>query len=123
MRERLRRLGRELVASWPLWVALAIYLVILFLVAIDPLVDPHMPERGRHRILGAIPLSYRLLAGNPWDWLLFALVWLPWLWLAAWFPGWRKRQRAWEQQAARRRLRDRERRARKRAERNTADAC
>ena len=120
LRERLRRLQRELVASWPLWVALAIYVAVLFAVAIDPLVDPHMPERGRHRILGAIPLSYRLLAGDAWDWMLFALIWLPWLWLAVWLPGWRRRQRAWERQAARRQIRERERRRQKRAEREAA---
>lgn len=118
--ERLRRLGHELRLAWPFWIALCTYVFVLFLVAIDPLVSPFMPHAGRHKILAAIPLSRHLLDGGIWQHVLFLLTWLPWIGLLILlprFPRWLREQREWERKAVIRRARDKERRARKRAER------
>ena len=118
--ERLFRVWRDVRAGWPLYLGLALYGLVLILTAIDPLVDPFMPERGRSRIIAAIPLSYRLLDGGLWQHALFGLVWLPWVALLLWlprFPRWLRDQREWERRAIIRRARDKQRRARQRAER------
>ena len=120
LRERLRRFGRDLRAGWPLYLFIVVYSGVLFLVAIDPLVSPHMPSVGRNRILAALPLSHHLLAGGWWQHLLFGLVALPWVIVLLWLPRlprWLRAHREWERKAALRRERDKARRARKRAER------
>lgn len=118
LRERLRRFGRELRAAWPLYLFFVVYAAVLFLVAIDPLVSPHMPDAGRNKILAALPLSYHLLGGGRWQYLLFGLVILPLVALLAWLPRlprWLREKREWERKAVIRRARDKERRARRRA--------
>ncbi len=94
----------------------------LFLVAIDPLVSPHMPTVGRNKIVAALPLSYHLLDGGWWQYLLFGLVILPWAALLLWLPRlphWLREQREWERKAVIRRVRDKARRARIKAEKAT----
>lgn len=118
-RERLRRFWRDLRAGWPLYLFFVVYAGVLFLVAIDPLVSPHMPNGGRNKILAALPLSYHLLDGGWWQYLLFGLVILPWAALLLWLPRlprWLREQREWERKAVIRRARDKERRARRKAE-------
>ncbi len=104
---------------------MVVYCGVLFLVAIDPLVSPHMPTVGRNKILAALPLSYHLLGGGWRQFLLFGLVILPWVALLAWLPRlprWLREQREWERKAVIRRARDRHRRARRRAEREASAA-
>lgn len=122
LRERLRRIGRELVAGWWFFLGIAAYFVLLFYVAIDPLVMPLMPEHGKLKILGAYPASFALLKGNAVDGILFVLLWLPVTYLVLRFPFWLKGQREWERKAALRRARDKARRAERRAEREAAQA-
>ncbi|WP_447727313.1 hypothetical protein [Sphingomonas koreensis] len=95
-----------------LWVAA------MFLTAINDRLSPVMPEIGRNRIWAALPLSYRLLDGGWWEWLLFAGLWAPPVGVPLFFVvmAWRRPAR----ERAHRRIRDRERRARKRAEREAA---
>ncbi|MBX3594772.1 hypothetical protein [Sphingomonas sp.] len=102
------------------WSVFGLWLVVTFFVAIHPLVDPAMPQVGRLKILAALPLSYRLLSGGWYAWLLFAALWLvpagvP-LFLVVMSRVGRERERR------RRRLRDRERRAQKRGGRLAAQS-
>lgn len=121
--ERLRRFGRDLRAGWPLYLFIVVYCGVLFLAAIDPLVSPHMPTGGRNRIVAAIPLSYHLLGGGWWQYGLFGLVMLPWAAALAWLPRlprWLREHREWQRKAEIRRARDKQRSARKKAERTGA---
>lgn len=122
-RERLRRVGRELIAGWWFWLGLAGYCVFAFTVALDPLVEPLMPSTGKYKILGVYPASRGLLDGGAIDGIRFAVLWLPIAYSVIRFPFWLKGQREWERQAAIRRVRDRERRARRRAEREAERAA
>ncbi len=92
----------------------AAWVAVLFLIAIDPYVEPHVPG-GRGWWLAAIFNSWRLVHGGPWEWLLLVYFWLPTgalLWVIV--PG-IIRSPAEERRRAVRRERDRARRAAKRA--------
>lgn len=123
MRGRLRRIGRELIAGWWFWLSLAVYAALVLYVAINPLVDPLMPDRGKYKILGVYPASFALLEGDAADGILFVLLWLPIVYFVIRFPFWLKSQREWERKAVIRRAKEKTKRDKRRAEREATQAA
>jgi len=120
--ERLRRIWVILVEGWWLWRVRAGYAALMFYVAINPLVDPLMPDRGKYKIIGVYPASFALVDGDAADGISFVLLWLPIVYFVIRFPFWLRGQREWERKAVIRRAREKAKRDKRRAEREASRA-